>query len=442
MNQRATLRNNNTYHGGTIVYWMSREQRYEDNHSLAFAIKLAKKHKQKLYVVFCLQPHFLEATLRQYTFMIEGLKTVEQKLKNVGIAFFLLIGKPPEKLPEFLRQVNAGALITDFDPLRIKQNWIKEIKQLIGIPFYEIDSHNIVPCRLVSEKQEYGAYTIRPKIKKKLVQFLVPFENIKYTPVDYKFNPIDWQSVYSALLVDKSVNPVSDIIPGEDAAIESLQTFINKRLQNYANQRNNPLLDAVSGMSPYMHFGQISAQRIALEVQKANVDVSNKEAYLEELIIRKELADNFCFYNPDYDNENGFHPWAKKTLLEHVNDSREYIYTIDEFENAETHDPLWNAAQRQMIKTGYMHGYLRMYWAKKILEWTNNPAESMTIAIYLNDKYQLDGRDPNGYTGIAWSIGGIHDRAWRERAVYGKIRYMNYNGCMRKFDTKAFEKKF
>ena len=159
---------------------------------------------------------------------------------------------------------------------------------------------------------------------------------------------------------------------------------------------------------------------------------------LEELIVRRELADNFTFYNTQYASFDGFPAWAKQSLNEHRKDKREYLYSLKQFEQAETHDPLWNAAQTQMINKGKMHGYMRMYWAKKILEWTPSPEEAMMIAIYLNDKYELDGRDPNGYAGIAWSIGGVHDRAWFDRPVYGKVRYMNYRGCESKFNVKEY----
>jgi deoxyribodipyrimidine photo-lyase len=231
---------------------------------------------------------------------------------------------------------------------------------------------------------------------------------------------------------------VKDFIPGETGANKILKDFIEVKLNHYAENRNDPNKKALSNLSPYLHFGHISAQRIALmlnDFKEADVSVSS---FLEELIVRKELADNFCYYNSNYDNFNGFHDWARTSLNEHRGDKREYLYTINEFEQAETHDELWNAAQMEMIVGGKMHGYMRMYWAKKILEWTESPEQAMEIGIYLNDKYELDGRDPNGYAGLAWSIGGVHDRAWTERPVFGKIRYMNYNGCKRKFDVKKY----
>jgi deoxyribodipyrimidine photo-lyase len=216
---------------------------------------------------------------------------------------------------------------------------------------------------------------------------------------------------------------------------------MKNKLNGYALQRNDPALDATSNLSPYLHFGNISAQRVALTVQAVHGKKNAKEAFLEELIVRRELADNFCFYNKDYDTFKGFPAWAMKTLHEHRDDKREYIYSLPQFERAETHDPLWNAAQMEMITQGETHGYMRMYWCKKILEWTRTPEEAIRTAIFLNDKYELDGRDPNGYAGVAWSIGGVHDRAWGTRKVFGKIRFMSYNGCKSKFDIEKYIEK-
>ena len=219
-----------------------------------------------------------------------------------------------------------------------------------------------------------------------------------------------------------------------------LETFIQKKLNRYNDQRNDPNEDGQSDLSPYLHFGQISAQYIALRVEKSSAPENDKVAFLEELIVRRELADNYCYYNPHYDSYEGFPDWAKQTLEEHTNDKREYLYSNEELENGKTHDEIWNTAQKEMVQKGKMHGYMRMYWAKKILEWTKTPKEAMEIAVYLNDKYELDGRDPNGYVGCAWSIGGVHDRAWFERPIFGKIRYMNANGLKRKFDVEQYLK--
>jgi deoxyribodipyrimidine photo-lyase len=253
-------------------------------------------------------------------------------------------------------------------------------------------------------------------------------------------NKIEWGKIYASLKADENVKPVSLLKPGEKAAHKTLKEFIENKFDKYAELRNDPNADVLSNLSPYLHFGQISAQRVAL-ILGGFGNHPSAEAFLEELIVRKELSDNFCFYNSNYDSFNGFPDWAKKTLNDHRKDEREFIYSSKQFEEAKTHEDLWNAAQNELIRTGKMHGYMRMYWAKKILEWSKSPEESLKIAIYLNDKYELDGRDPNGYTGCAWAVGGLHDRAWAVRPVYGKIRYMNRNGAKRKFDVEKYVSK-
>lgn len=437
--KRINKLNNFEPSSGAVVYWMSRDQRVNDNWALLYAQELAKENNQPLVVIFCLMSEFLEATIRQYSFMIKGLKEVEKSLKEKNIPFYLLIGNPAQKIPEFIKENKAGALVSDFDPLKIKRLWKKEILQKINIPLYDVDAHNICPCTFVSQKQEFAARTIRPKINRALIEFLTEFPTVKKQPESkYSSPPTDWDKVFNSLKVNTDVPPVKWIESGENGAKKVLEQFIENKLDDYDAKRNDPSLDAISNMSPYLHFGQISAQRIALEVSRANAKESSKDAYLEELIVRRELSDNFCYYNDDYDNYNGFPEWGKKTLNEHRKDIRAYIYSLEEFEQAKTHDELWNAAQLEMVKTGKMHGYMRMYWCKKILEWTNTPEDAIKISIYLNDKYELDGRDPNGYVGVAWSIGGVHDRAWFERDVFGKIRFMNYNGCKSKFNIQNY----
>jgi deoxyribodipyrimidine photo-lyase len=310
----------------------------------------------------------------------------------------------------------------------------------MGIPFYEVDAHNIVPCWIASPKQEYTAATFRPKIKLVLPDFLREFPNLMRHPLSWKGKRKrnDWKKILEDLKVDTIVPEVSWLKPGAKAAGNALKKFIQRKLNDYPAARNDPTKDCQSNLSPYLHFGWISAQRVALEVQKSDVPQQAKQAFLEELIVRRELSDNFCFYKPEYDSVDAFPAWAKKTLAEHRDDERRHLYSLDEFEQARTHDDLWNASQMEMVKTGKMHGYMRMYWAKKILEWTASPEEALQFAIYLNDRYELDGRDPNGYTGISWSIGGVHDRAWPSRPIFGKIRYMSYNGCKSKFDVQAY----
>ena len=438
--KRVRLLQNGTESNDFVIYWMSRDQRVHDNWALLFAQKTAKEKKKSLVVIFNLVPDFLEATIRQYGFMLNGLQEVEAELNKYNIPFFLLSGKPEIEIPKFLKNNNASTLITDFDPLRIKRIWKKEVAKKITIPFYEVDAHNIVPCLYVSNKAEFAAYTIRPKIHKLLPEFLDDFPTLqKMKPNDsIPADKIDWDKVISSLKINREVKEVDWIIPGEKAAVKSLKDFLENRFTKYAEERNDPNKNALSNLSPYLHFGQISAQRTALTIQQFHQRNPSADAFLEELIVRRELADNFCYFNPQYDLFDGFHDWAKETLNQHRKDKRDFVYSLKDFESAKTHEDLWNAAQIELLIRGKMHGYMRMYWAKKILEWSKSPEEALKIAIYLNDKYELDGRDPNGYVGCAWSIGGVHDRAWTERPVYGKIRYMNRNGAARKFDVEAY----
>ena len=426
--------------GNSVIYWMSRDQRLNDNWALLFAQQTALERKLPLEIVFCLVPEFLQATLRQYEFMIKGLEQIEQGCEKFGIGFSLLLGKPEDELPKYLAKAKPAALVTDFTALRINRRWKDSIAQRTNTPFFEVDAHNIVPCLVASGKQEYGAYTIRPKIRKLLPEYLTEFPKLKKHPFSStkQPNPTNWERVRKSLKIDRSIGIVDGFDSGEAAAIKVMRHFLEKKLSRYDTDRNQPQIDGQSNLSPYLHFGQISAQRVALEAQRFDLHVPSQEAFLEELIVRRELSDNFCHYNDKYDAFEGFHPWAQKTLNEHRNDTREYLYTLDEFESAQTHDQLWNAAQLEMVTTGKMHGYMRMYWAKKILEWSPSPEEAMETAIYLNDRCELDGRDPNGYTGIAWSIGGVHDRAWGTRPVFGMIRYMSFDGCKRKFDIKSY----
>jgi deoxyribodipyrimidine photo-lyase len=425
---------------GLVIYWMSRDQRVQDNWALLYAQELALALGQPLAVVFCLAPAFLGATLRQYAFMLKGLQQLVRDLVPLNIPFFLLTGDPAQELPRFAEDYRIGAVVSDFSPLRLVRNWKSGVAEKIGVALEEVDTHNIVPCWLASTKAEYGAYTLRPKLKRLLPEFLEDFPPLSRHPVAWqgKRPEIHWERLTARLAIDFSVPEAAWLRPGEGQARARLNAFLEHRLPDYGERRNNPTLAGQSDLSPYLHFGQVAPQRVALEVKRRRGHDASREAFLEELIVRRELAENFCFYQPHYDSFAGFPAWAQKTLNEHRRDKREKLYSPEVLESGRTHDELWNAAQREMVRRGKMHGYLRMYWAKKILEWTASPEEAQAQAIYLNDKYELDGRDPNGYAGIAWSIGGVHDRAWAERPVFGKIRYMSFSGCRAKFKVEVY----
>lgn len=425
---------------GPVIYWMSREQRVQDNWALLFAQDQALLFKRPLEVVFCLDPAYPGANLRHFGFLLRGLKGVARNLAEHAIDFTLLQGDPSATLPSYLRAAKPALLVADFDPLRIKIQWKKNILRQNSLPAYEVDAHNIVPCWHVSDKREYAAYTIRPKLQKLLPHFLTDFPPLLFHPFGYaagKKKTFDVDILLESIK-DKSVGEINTITPGEEQAQSAYREFLAKRLASYPANRNNPCLNGQSNLSPYFHFGQLAPQRVAWEVLQSSVDQDAKDVYLEELIIRRELSDNYCYYTPDYDQFSGFPAWSQKTLNEHRDDPRPYLADLNTLEKGATGEQLWNGCQRDLVENGKLHGYLRMYWAKKILEWSTSPEEAQSNTIYLNDKYSLDGRDPNGYAGIAWSIGGVHDRAWAGRPVFGKIRYMNKNGCKRKFNVRRY----
>ncbi len=426
---------------GPVVYWMSREQRCRDNWGLIFAQHKALAMRRPLVVVFCLTTAYPGASSRQYGFLLRGLAEVWRDLCSLNIAFTLLQGDPLETLPLFVTDLKPALLVMDFDPLRIKQQWRTRLLQQAQTTVYEVDGHNIVPCWIASQKREYGAYTLRPKLKKLLPAFLTDFPELRVHPYSsYLLGASSFPDI-EKILVDvhrPEIAEVQWISPGEQAAGRRLAEFVEQRLQHYRDWRNNPNLNGQSGLSPYLHFGQLAPQRAALEVSRSSVEPENKEAFLEELIVRRELADNYCWHTPEYDCVSAFPEWAQRTLDAHRLDLREWMLDRDDLDKGNTPEALWNGCQRELREHGRLHGYLRMYWAKKILEWSRTPEEALASAIYLNDRYALDGRDPNGYAGIAWSIGGVHDRPWAERPVFGMIRYMNERGCRRKFDVDAY----
>ncbi|CAH8389077.1 unnamed protein product [Eruca vesicaria subsp. sativa] len=435
---------------GPVVYWMFRDQRLRDNWALIHAVDLANRTNAPVAVVFNLFDQFLGAKARQLGFMLKGLRKLHRQIESLQIPFFLLQGDAMETIPEFMRECGGSHLVTDFSPLReirrCRDEVVKRTSDSLAV--HEVDAHNVVPMWVASEKLEYSARTLRGKINKLLPEYLIEFPKIE--PPRKKWvgmvdKVVDWDS-----LIDKVVREGAEVpevewcVPGEDAGMEVLMGskdgFLTKRLRNYSTDRNNPVKPkALSGLSPYLHFGQISAQRCALEARKVRSTYPQAvDTFLEELIVRRELSDNFCYYQPHYDSLEGAWEWARKSLMDHASDKREHTYSLEQLEKGLTADLLWNASQLEMVYQGKMHGFMRMYWAKKILEWTKGPEEALSISIYLNNKYEIDGRDPSGYVGCMWSICGVHDQGWKERPVFGKIRYMNYAGCKRKFNVDSY----
>eukprot|EP00667_Euglena_gracilis_P011537 EG_transcript_11783 len=360
---------------GAVAYWMSRDQRCEDNWALLYAQERALERGEPLLVLFCLAPRFPGANLRSYSFMWQGLQEVGQRLRDHSIPMHVLWGAPETALPAFIREHDVGLLVADFSPLRVARQWKERVAA--GLPeavgLHVVDAHNVVPCWVASPKQEVGARTIRSKLWMHAEQFLTPFPALRKQPVKPEHFP-DIPTLEVALAkveaLDTSVKPIDWAAPGTAAGMAQLRRFLDTKLKLYGS-RNDPNVDALSNLSPYLHFGQISAQRVVLEAQRYKRDHAEAiKSFVEELFVRRELSDNFCFHQPQYDSLDGAAGWAKETLQVHTKDPREFLYSRDEFEKYQTHDDLWNAAQKQMVEKGKMHGFLRMYWCKKILEWT------------------------------------------------------------------------
>lgn len=425
-----------------VLYWMQQSQRVDYNHALEYAVMESNRLNLPLIVLFCLTPDFPDANYRHYEFMAQGLIEVKKSLHERGINMFMVHGDPVKEV--VLVALNAALLVTDRGYLRLQRQWRINIAAAVKCAMIEIESECIVPIEAVSPKEEYTAGTLRPKINRVLREYLVHLKcnSVKRDSLATKCGaapfPASVKRILRLVEPDMSVPAARGFSGGYIAASERLSSFVNHKLDKFGFLRNDPSMDYSSGLSPYIHFGQISTLQIALEVNKTRSQ--GKDAFLEELIVRRELAFNFVWYNKNYDTYKSLPSWAVNTLETHRSDSRKPLYSEAQLENASTYDPYWNAAQREMIIRGKMHGYMRMYWGKKLIEWMSSPAVAYAYALYLNNKYELDGRDPNGFAGVAWCF-GKHDRAWKERPVFGKVRYMNASGLERKFDIDAYVSK-
>jgi deoxyribodipyrimidine photo-lyase len=425
--------------GQYILYWMQASQRTRFNHALEHAIARASELNLPVVVCFGLMDDYPEANERHYAFMLEGLRDVDASLTKRRIKFVVKQGNPPDVALRYAKE--AAVVVCDRGYLRHQRQWRDTVADEAKCEVVQVESDVVVPVELASDKHEYAARTIRPRIQKHVGHFLKPLPagRVQHSSraMDVKGN-IDVSDVDVALAklkIDRSVKRVDRFRGGEVAGQQALKRFLRDKLRRYAHDRNEPSTGGTSMLSPYLHFGQISPVEIGLAARKAR---PSSPAFLEELIVRRELAVNHVFYNPKYDAYDGLPDWAKKTLAKHQRDKRYHVYTRAQLEKAQTDDRWWNAAQLEMTKTGYMHNYMRMYWGKKILEWKRTPRQAYEDILHLNNKYFLDGRDPNAYANVGW-IFGLHDRPWGPaRPVFGTVRYMNDKGLERKFDMEAY----
>ena len=447
INPRITIRRDGAPDpkGKCVLYWMQRSQRGTDNHAVDIAVTIANELKLPLVVYFAGIANFPHANLRHYAFLNQGLPDLEEDLAARNISF-VFRRAPHESHTQLIADVQPALVVGDENPMRVPESWRADLAEQITMPFWTVDADCIIPQRIFPSAQ-YAAHTMRPRLYKLLPEFLVPFEN-PHADVAWK-RPRGFQadSVHDDMTAgwknfDRTVEPVVAWRGGAHAALTRLKLFVSEILPRYELTRNQPDVDGTSCLSPWLHYGHISAQTIALAVDEAAAKnpslKSARDSFFNELIAWRELCINFARYNPNYDNAQCAESWAVKTIAEHARDEREHVYTRDQLERAETSDALWNAAQTQMVRHGWMHNYLRMYWGKKILEWSSDNTTAFENAVYLNDKYFLDGRDPGGYAGIAWAIVGKFDRAWNQHPIFGKIRYMSGASTGRKFNSKKY----
>ncbi|MGO2117356.1 MAG: deoxyribodipyrimidine photo-lyase [Fusobacterium sp.] len=429
------IKENENVDKGYVVYWMQEAQRTKYNYALEYSIGIANKYNVPVYVFFNYISNYPEAQKRHFDFMLQGLLDVKENLLKRNIQFIMLDGNIEENLNEICKK--ARYLVWDKSYLKFQRNQRDKLKKIINCNIIEIEGSVLIPVEKVSVKEEYSARTLRLKYNKLLSDFDNFFLKIPYEHKLKQLKEID--NLANDILPKKKKFLDGKFIGGEKEAIKKLRFFIGENLKNYG--KSSPENDFSSKLSPYLHFGQISPYYIYNEVIKVKEYKEQRDKFLEELLIRRELAFNFVYYNKNYDNWDGItYKWAYDSLELHSKDQREYLYSLEDLENFKTHDIYWNAAQREMFCTGFMNNYMRMYWGKKIIEWSKSPIEAYKTIIYLNNKYLYDGRDPNSYAGVAWCF-GKHDRAWKEREIFGKIRYMNAKGLERKFNMDIYVSK-
>ncbi len=422
--------------GSYVLYWMQQAQRTEFNHALAFAVQKADELDLPLVVGFVLIPDFPQANLRHYRFMAEGINDVRMGLERLDIPFILQAGEMVKSVLKLAEQ--AAWVVTDVGYLTLQRKWRDTVAKALACPFSAVESDVIVPVSVASEKPEIAARTFRPRVLKNKDAFLnvPPVLHGRGRPLLLPEGVTDSADVFELIArmpINASVSPVSSFKGGQQAAKIRLNRFIGQSLADYETLARDPVARCQSDMSPYLHFGHVSPVFIYQEITAADAPDAAKWAFLEQLLVRRELSINFVFYEPGYARyETAVPAWARESLERHRSDPRPYVYSRDQLEQAQTHDAYWNAAQMEMAATGKMHNYMRMYWGKKIMEWCEDPKEAFDIMLFLNNTHELDGRDPNSYAGVAWCF-GRHDRPWQERPVFGKIRYMNARGLERKF---------
>uniref|UniRef100_A0A915DFP7 Deoxyribodipyrimidine photo-lyase n=1 Tax=Ditylenchus dipsaci TaxID=166011 RepID=A0A915DFP7_9BILA len=421
--------------------------RISHNYSLTHAINSANESKLPLLVCSFFSKE--DFNKRQRIFLLEGLLELKHSFGQFsGLKYLPLECDGSEVLPSIMNFVDdASEVIVDYGYLRSDRTLLASLKDELvkkQCRLTTVESNVVVPVELASQKSETAARTFRPKVWQRAKDFLIaadlPDPETALLSKDSLPNgpELDVEKELEQTKADCSTKKPSYAKGGESQAKLMLKSFLESGLNIYGTERNFPGLGGQSNLSGFLRFGMISPVEVILSVSASKSKKENKDSFIEELLVRRELSMNFIWFEPDsYDSLESIPDWAKITLKIHAKDKRKTLYTYEQLETGKTKDPFWNAAQLEMVNTGKMHGYMRMYWAKKAIEWTPDTESAYKFLIEQNDKFEIDGRDPNGFAGVLWNF-GKHDRAHAEREIFGKLRYMNDEGLKRKFKKSIY----
>ena len=436
-----------------ILYWTQMDRRAQSNFGLAFAADLANRQGLPLLVYEGLTCSYKQANDRIHTFMLQAVPETARNIKKLGAGYCFYLRRTPADPNDVLYRLaaRAAAVVTDDYPTFIAAQHNSSVPGKIEVAYFAVDSSCIVPMSR-HEKREYGAYTIRPRIHKLLPEYLKPAPEVKLkrrwpaalapviAPWHTVVTPRNIADLVASCAIDHRVPPSISFDGGRGQAEKHLEHFIEQNLRRYAREQNEPSRHATSNLSPYLHFGHISALEVALAVKEhARRHHLIADEFLEQLIVRRELAFNFARFATDLESFQDLPDWCKLNMKKHAADPREIPCTgLPNLRRPKTHRPaMGHATQKELLLRGKIHGYYRMYWGKKIIEWSPTYEDALHTMIHLHDRYALDGRDPNTYTNILWCF-GLHDRPWPERPVFGTFRWMSFDGMKRKTDIQAY----
>ena len=448
LSSRVTKLNNaaeNTK-GRYVLYWMQIFKRASHNYALNFAIQMANERKLPLVVYEGLKFYYPWASDRLHTFILEGVAEKQKEFAERGIRYLFYLQRhkrdPKNTVARLAKE--AALLVTDDFPCFIIPQHNERIAQL-KLPVYAVDANGMVPLSALPH-EAYAAYTIRPKINRLLPDLprtiVTPHVDLQKPKLDVDcpetvVTETNITDLVSQCDIDHTVKPSELYRGGTNAGRERLAKFVQNILPNYIKTHREPSIDGTSRLSPYLHFGFISVQEVVRAVERAEAPKQAKDAYLEQVIVRRELSFNLTRNNPHYDSLQSLPEWAQQTMRDHADDARPELIDAEKIEAAETYDELWNATQNELVKTGLLHNYVRMLWGKRVIEWQRTYEMAFELLVHLNNKYALDGRNPNSYAGILWCF-GKHDRPWFEREIFGTIRYMTSNSMGKKFKSKDY----